>query len=187
VLLLQHPVLVLVFKQLLCHCLTRWLGQETALWTTVSSVSGCSSPAAYWQSAALAGFMYLKFTEGSHHTHLLQWRVLQAGYWCRLCLFKVHTGNCSSPPLWHIGYCCRLCLFKGHMGDCPSPFSSVFEMPPLLLHALFSSLFIIQVFFLPRVEVSLSRGAMPVYPRGGCGSTTCHLFAHLLVCISQAG
>jgi hypothetical protein len=25
-----------------------------------------------------------------------------------------------------------------------------------------------------------------VYPRGGCGGTMCHLFAHLLVCISQA-
>jgi hypothetical protein len=28
---------------------------------------------------------------------------------------------------------------------------------------------------------------MLVYPRGGYGSTSCHLFAHLLVCISQAG
>jgi hypothetical protein len=28
---------------------------------------------------------------------------------------------------------------------------------------------------------------MLVYPRGGCGDTTCHLFAHLLVCIAQAG
>jgi hypothetical protein len=29
--------------------------------------------------------------------------------------------------------------------------------------------------------------AMLVYPRGGCGSTTCQLFAHLLVCIPQGG
>jgi hypothetical protein len=35
--------------------------------------------------------------------------------------------------------------------------------------------------------ISLSRGAMLVYPRGGCGSTTYCLFAHLLVCISQVG
>jgi hypothetical protein len=28
---------------------------------------------------------------------------------------------------------------------------------------------------------------MLVYPRDSCGNTTCHLFAHLLVCISQAG
>jgi hypothetical protein len=31
VLLLQHPVLVLVFNQMHCGCLARWLGQETAL------------------------------------------------------------------------------------------------------------------------------------------------------------
>jgi hypothetical protein len=34
--------------------------------------------------------------------------------------------------------------------------------------------------------VILSRGLCCFYPRGGCGSTACHLFAHLLVCISQA-
>jgi hypothetical protein len=26
------------------------------------------------------------------------------------------------------------------------------------------------------------QGAMLVYPRGSCGNTTCHLFAHLMVC-----
>jgi hypothetical protein len=26
------------------------------------------------------------------------------------------------------------------------------------------------------------QGALLVYPRGGCGNTSCHLFAHLLVC-----
>jgi hypothetical protein len=31
------------------------------------------------------------------------------------------------------------------------------------------------------------QGAVQVYPRGSCGSTACHLFAHLLFCISQAG
>jgi hypothetical protein len=31
------------------------------------------------------------------------------------------------------------------------------------------------------------QGAVLVYPRGDCGDTMCHLFAHLLVCISQAG
>jgi hypothetical protein len=30
-------------------------------------------------------------------------------------------------------------------------------------------------------------GALLVYSRGGCGKTACHLFTHLLVCISQAG
>jgi hypothetical protein len=28
---------------------------------------------------------------------------------------------------------------------------------------------------------------MLVYPRGGCESTSCRLFAHLLACVSQAG
>jgi hypothetical protein len=31
------------------------------------------------------------------------------------------------------------------------------------------------------------QGALLVYPRGSCGNTACHLFAHLFVCISQAG
>jgi hypothetical protein len=31
------------------------------------------------------------------------------------------------------------------------------------------------------------QGAMLVYPKGSCGNTVCCLFAHLLVCISQAG
>jgi hypothetical protein len=34
---------------------------------------------------------------------------------------------------------------------------------------------------------SVCPGAMLVYPRGGCGSTSWRLFAHLLVCVSQAG
>jgi hypothetical protein len=55
---------------------------------------------------------------------------------------------------------------------------------PSLLHVLFSFLFIIQVFFCGGQSV---QGAILVYSRGSCGSTTCYLFAHLLVCISQAG
>jgi hypothetical protein len=31
------------------------------------------------------------------------------------------------------------------------------------------------------------QGAMLIYPRGSCWSIACRLFAHLLVCISQAG
>jgi hypothetical protein len=58
-----------------------------------------------------------------------------------------------------------------------------------LVHVLFSSLFIIQgfcfVFFGDGGQTV--QGAMLVYPRGSCGNTACHLFAHLLVCISQAG
>jgi hypothetical protein len=40
--------------------------------------------------------------------------------------------------------------------------------------------------FFPWVGVSLSRGAMLIWPRVVCGSTACHL-AHLVICVSQAG
>jgi hypothetical protein len=63
--------------------------------------------------------------------------------------------------------------------------------PPSLLCVLFSSLFIIQFFsfvlFCFAGWRSLYPGAMLVYPRDSCGSTTCSLFAHLLVCVSQVG
>jgi hypothetical protein len=77
-------------------------------------------------------------------------------------------GKCSSPFLWHSG--------------CPVLFATC----PFWL-------FIIQYFlfwfvFFCGAGVSLcSHGAVLVYPRGGCGSTTCSLFTHLLICISQAG
>jgi hypothetical protein len=45
---------------------------------------------------------------------------------------------------------------------------------------LFSSLFIIQFFW--RVKGQSVQGPMLVCPRGSCGNTVCHLFAHLLVC-----
>jgi hypothetical protein len=67
-----------------------------------------------------------------------------------------------------------------------SPFSSVLKAPYSLLHVLFSSLFIIQFCFLQGGGQS-DQDTMLVYPRGGCVSTACCLFAHLLVCISQAG
>jgi hypothetical protein len=58
-------------------------------------------------------------------------------------------------------------------------------MPPLLC-VLFSSSFIIQ-FFCVWGGCQSVQGAMLVYPRGRCGNTMCCLFAHLLVCVSQAG
>jgi hypothetical protein len=65
----------------------------------------------------------------------------------------------------------------------PSPVLS--KHPALSVCVLFNPLFIIQFFLWGGCQSV--QGAMLVYPRGGCGSTTCHLFAHLLVCISQAG
>jgi hypothetical protein len=95
---------------------------------------------------------------------LLWWRGLPAGYFCRLCLLKVCAG--------------RSFLF----------------LPPSLVHSKNPALSTACPFqFLVYYSVVFGRswgqsvqGAMLVYPRSGCGSTTCCLFAHLLVCVSQA-
>jgi hypothetical protein len=57
--------------------------------------------------------------------------------------------------------------------------------PPSLLCVLFSSLFIIQIFFQSRV--SLPTGLCCFYPRGGFESIMHHLFAHLFFWVSQEG
>jgi hypothetical protein len=79
------------------------------------------------------------------------------------CLFTIHMGECPSPTLWSSG-CPALfamCLFFFH------------------LYVYYSGFF----FLFPWVGVSLSRGLCWFVP----GSTPCCLFAHLVVCISQAG
>jgi hypothetical protein len=90
---------------------------------------------------------------------------LSAIYLSRLCLLKVHVEISSSPLLW-----CVQCT-----------------LPPLL-HVPFQFL----VYYSVVVVVFWGRGqsvqgAMLVYPRSSCWNTICHLFAHLLVRISQAG
>jgi hypothetical protein len=77
--------------------------------------------------------------------------------------FTQRSAPCSSPLLW-----CTQCTL------------------PLLLHVLFSSLFIIELFFFFQGRGQSSQGAMLIYPRGSCGNAACCLFAHLLFCISQA-
>jgi hypothetical protein len=101
------------------------------------------------------------------------------------------SSNGSSPAqCWPICLS-SLCLLKVRM-----EISSVlFPLPPVLLEhpapsaacSFFSCFFIIQVLFFVGQGVSLSKGAVLVYPWGGCGNTMCHLFAHLLVCVSQVG
>jgi hypothetical protein len=70
------------------------------------------------------------------------------------------------------------------------PFSSALRAPhPLCCVFLFSFLFIIIQFcfvFLWSMGQSV-QGAILAYPRGSCGNTACRLFAHLLVCVCQAG
>jgi hypothetical protein len=95
-----------------------------------------------------------------------QWLIshlLSTSYFCRFCLLKVHAEHGPSPVLW----CAQ-------------------TSPPSLLHVLFSSLFSQFFFFYEGQGQSVQR-AILVYPRGSCGNTACHLFAHLLACISQAG
>jgi hypothetical protein len=60
----------------------------------------------------------------------------------------------------------------------PRPLCCMFFSPPCLLFSFF--------FFLQGRGQSV-QGAKLVYPRGGCRDTAGHLFAHLLVCVSQAG
>jgi hypothetical protein len=68
----------------------------------------------------------------------------------------------------------------------PPPFSSALRAPCPLCCMSFQLLLYYSVVF--SVECAQSvQGAMLVYPRGSCGNTMCHLFAHLLVCVSQAG
>jgi hypothetical protein len=71
----------------------------------------------------------------------------------------------------------------------PPPFSSVLRAPSRLCCVSFSVPCLLFRFFLLFFlwgRGQSVQGAMLVYLRGGCGSTTCYLFAHLLVCISQA-
>jgi hypothetical protein len=137
------------------------------LWTTICPISGSSSSSAYCQPATFAVSVYWKFMQRAAPclSLILQWRELLGGYFCKLCLLKVHV---------EISY---------------------FPLPPSLVHSkhptlsaacvLLSSLFIIQLFLWGGSQSV--QGALLVYPRGGCGSTACCLFSYPLVCISQAG
>jgi hypothetical protein len=64
----------------------------------------------------------------------------------------------------------------------PPFYSALRALWPLCCVSLFSSLFIIQDFFVFVARGQSVQGAMLVYTRYGCGYTTCHLFAQLFVC-----
>jgi hypothetical protein len=67
----------------------------------------------------------------------------------------------------------------------PSPVLS--EHPTACAVCSFSvSCLLLSIFFLWGRHQSVQR-TMLVYHRGSCGNTACHIFAHLLVCVSQAG
>jgi hypothetical protein len=80
----------------------------------------------------------------------------------------------------------QACLLKVHLGTCPSPFLQSTQGICPFCYMSFSVPCFLFSFFSPRWGHTVHR-AMLVYPRVGCGNTTCHLFAHLLVCVSQEG
>jgi hypothetical protein len=80
--------------------------------------------------------------------------LLSAGYFYRLCLLKVHMESCPFPLLQGSdlldSYFSRLSLLKVHAESSSLPLPLLWctqSTPPSLLHVLFSSLFIIQFFF----------------------------------------
>jgi hypothetical protein len=104
------------------------------------------------------------FTDSSHGKHLiafsslLWWRGLPASYYCRLCLLKVHLESSSLilPP---------------------SPVHSEHLSPSTVCPFQFLAYdSVVFWFYFCLVGVSPS-GAMLVYPKNGCRSTLCRLFA----------
>jgi hypothetical protein len=78
--------------------------------------------------------------------------------------------------------------FTWRSAPCPPRSSSALRAPrPLCCMSFSVPCLLFSFFFLFAERGSAYLGAMLVYPRGGCGNTVCRLFAHLLVCISQAG
>jgi hypothetical protein len=94
----------------------------------------------------------------------------------RLAYLQITWGS-DSPPL-----SCRSC----YMEKCSSTFLGTSACPALFATYPFLSCLLIIQFFLWDGGQSV-QGTRLIYPRGGCRSTTCHLFAQLLVCVSQAG
>jgi hypothetical protein len=111
--------------------------------------------------------------------------------WALLTSICPVLSSSLSPTCCCPSYHSSLCSLKVRVeiSSLPLPLSPMCTAPcPLCCIFLLSSLFIIQFlfiyffFFLWDSGVSLSRGAMLVYPRGGCVNTMWHLFAPLLVC-----
>jgi hypothetical protein len=67
--------------------------------------------------------------------------------------------------------------------DCPSSLFGAQGAPPSLLRVFFVVIAYYSIFFLFSLGGGLSvQGAMLIWPRVVCGSSTCHL-AHLVVCV----
>jgi hypothetical protein len=104
--------------------------------------------------------------------------LLSVIYYCRVCLLKDHIKSSSLflilSPVELLA--CQL-LLQALCSE-PSTLSASCPFQFLVYYSVVCCCFL-------RQGQSV-QGATLVYPRGSCGSTTCRLFAYLLVCISQA-
>jgi hypothetical protein len=116
----------------------------------------------------------------------------------RLCLLKVHRVQLLAPHCLSGAVVCQQSTFPGFVywkftqrsSPCtslllwalraPCPLYCLSISVPCLL-----SRFVWFFFLWGRGQIV--QGAMLVYPMGSCGNTACHLFAHLLVFVFQAG
>jgi hypothetical protein len=130
-----------------------------------------------------------------------QWFIcclLPAIYYCRLCLFKVRVESCLSPllrwkglPASYFFWLCSLnvhtesrSLLLSHSPVC-SRNPTLFAVCPFQFLVYYSVVLVVFCLFVCLFWGGQSvQQALLVYHRGGCGSTVCLLFAHLLVCIS---
>jgi hypothetical protein len=166
-LLLQHPVLVLVFKQYLCCSFAKWLNQETALWTTICPISGSSS--AIFKQQLIC--------------HLLS-----AVYYCRLCSLKFtwRAAHCSSSLLQREGGVRRdTCLPATIAGFVTksSRGEQLLASPPSLVHSEHTTPSAACPFqFLVYYYFFVGRGS--VFPGGYAGLSQGWLWEHhvLLIC-----
>jgi hypothetical protein len=180
------------------------------------SVCGCGSPASYCQPSAAAGFVYLEFSwihipfvfssiqsyqPFSIAVFFFFNYSLHGEVPLSLCLVELSSWQpllqaFPSPNCW-VGatspaFSAQLVYLQFAWGIAPYPLSGAWGAQPSLLHVFFffSCLFIIQFvffsFFSPWVGGRSIQGAMLIWPRVVCGSTT-RCLAHLVVCISWAG
>jgi hypothetical protein len=133
-----------------------------------------------WRYTRLAG-LFIAVHVGSAPFPTLQWSFPHDSHFYKLSCSKV-AGQ--GPPLLPSA---SLFIYSS-VRDFPSPPLWCSGRPALFATCLLLLLFILFVFFLffPWEGSQSVQGAMLIWPRVVCGSTTCHL-ALLVVCFSQAG
>jgi hypothetical protein len=228
VLLFQHPVLVLGFKQKVCLSLARCLA-ETHQFFFLSFRGSCLVSLSLGEVWLVLRFRRSALWPTSHPALKLGFRCCFTGglflclppfLWARseirqssLCcqhVMLVCITKCWLAVLFDFGCCSltkKMCFvyhylpcFRQWLITCPLSFpvffiesscgdqllassSPVPQTTPCFQFLVYYSVF----FFFLQGRGQSVQGAMLVYPMGSCGNTTWHLFAHLLVCVSQAG